>query len=869
MANKILDVRNLRISFRTANGKVQAVRGIDFDLDRGETLAIVGESGSGKSVTARSLLGILAPNAIVESGELIYDGKDLLKLSEEDFHDIRGEKIAMIFQDPLSSLNPIVKVGKQLTEAMIIKGRAKQRKSRHAFNDKLKRINRFMDEASGAENNSAVKQANKRKCADFNTFEYKHTELELKYNNAREFADEALAEIENLLFETEKNVVKNKEIVKRVKDIVRRARKSVQTYVVHDKAEKLLLACDRAVFAAEPIKWCKAGNWGYGELTRYLEEIKGILAEALAFEKPNFFAMGYYLTFAGQPLPVMPVAELNPFLRRYLDEHFMLDFIADLKGALLCSYERSYEAQKSLVAELKKARTYFGEQTLVAKETKEIAKKLISAVERAIDRLSIFKDSTAYTFGSSLRDAVEFYFLSRKRNSKETARFEKQSAKRAAKLAKGKHVDWEVVPADVVEEEVVRDNVVTILNRLIDDYESVPVAAEVNFDERTVAMVDYLKQMASNVVYHVTKSMAKNKALKIMEEVGIPQPRLRYKQYPFQFSGGMRQRIVIAIALSADPDILVCDEPTTALDVTIQSQILELINKLKRERNISVIFITHDLGVVANMADRIAVMYAGKIVEYGTSEEVFYQPAHPYTWALLSSMPDLDTTEKLEAIPGTPPNMIYPPKGDAFAARNKFAMKIDFEQQPPMFKISDSHYASTWLLHPDAPKVEPPKIVTERIERMQKLAAADAADTAEKERNAQAEIAAAHTETQTDNAAERAESAVQSPSEPQTAPVKANASVSKAKDAVKATKSAGKTATKTASSIGKNTAAKSVDKKEKTAEEQKSASKPAAKTAAKTSGAAQTGGAAKTGRAAVKKTSGTDANKTNGGGSDK
>ena len=185
-----------------------------------------------------------------------------------------------------------------------------------------------------------------------------------------------------------------------------------------------------------------------------------------------------------------------------------------------------------------------------------------------------------------------------------------------------------------------------------------------------------------------TKTIEKARAKKVMEEVGIEEQRKRYNQYPFEFSGGMRQRIVIAIALAADPDILICDEPTTALDVTIQSQILELINKLKDERKLSVIFITHDLGVVANMADRIAVMYAGKIVEDGTSEDIFYHSAHPYTWALLSSMPDLDTTERLEAIPGTPPNMIYPPKGDAFAPRNRYAMKIDLECQPPTSKLS-------------------------------------------------------------------------------------------------------------------------------------------------------------------------------------
>ena len=213
---------------------------------------------------------------------------------------------------------------------------------------------------------------------------------------------------------------------------------------------------------------------------------------------------------------------------------------------------------------------------------------------------------------------------------------------------------------------------------------------------------------------------ARKRALELMEAVGIPEPEKRFDQYPFQFSGGMRQRIVIAIALAGDPEILICDEPTTALDVTVQARILELINKIKQERGLSVIFITHDLGVVANVADRVNVMYAGKIVETGTSEEIFMEPKHPYTWALLSSMPDLRTHERLMAIPGTPPNMVDPPRGDAFAARNRYAMKIDFEKEPPMFKLSETHYAATWLLHPNAPAVEMPPILRERIERMKR-----------------------------------------------------------------------------------------------------------------------------------------------------
>lgn len=228
-------------------------------------------------------------------------------------------------------------------------------------------------------------------------------------------------------------------------------------------------------------------------------------------------------------------------------------------------------------------------------------------------------------------------------------------------------------------------------------------------------------------VLHLNKRMstqeADAKALELMHAVGIQDAARRFNQYPFQFSGGMRQRIVIAIALAGDPEILICDEPTTALDVTVQAKILELINQIKAERNLSVVFITHDLGVVANMADRVNVMYAGKIVETGTSEEIFFRPAHPYTWALLSSMPDLHTKERLEAIPGTPPNMIYPPKGDAFAARNHYALKVDFEQEPPMFKLSDTHYAATWLLHPKAPKVELPEVLAARIKRMKESGA--------------------------------------------------------------------------------------------------------------------------------------------------
>lgn len=222
------------------------------------------------------------------------------------------------------------------------------------------------------------------------------------------------------------------------------------------------------------------------------------------------------------------------------------------------------------------------------------------------------------------------------------------------------------------------------------------------------------KQIMEPIIKHqgFSKEDARKRAIELIELVGISDAEKRFKQYPHQFSGGMRQRIVIAISLACNPKVLIADEPTTALDVTIQAQILELIKDLQEKTGVAVIFITHDLGVVANMADRVAVMYAGKIIEYGTSDDIFYDPKHPYTWGLLGSMPTLDIGDNdLYNIPGTPPDLMDPPKGDAFALRSAYAMKIDHLAEPPMFKVSDTHYAATWLLHPLAPKIERPVYV--------------------------------------------------------------------------------------------------------------------------------------------------------------
>lgn len=732
-----LSVNNLKISFRTDAGKVQAVRDISFDLYKGETLAIVGESGSGKSVTSKAIMGISAVNSIYEGGEILYDGQDLLRIPEEEMHKLRGDKIAMIFQDPLSSLNPIMRIGKQITEAMLLKNKANRKEGREAFNKMLATLSDMIIKAALSESNMAISATDVEKyIKTFDNFNIQAIKLENSYSASRTAAEEIITIVEDFLFLTEK---KQKVDVVSTLNQIRNHLKSINDKYFVTGYEETLKAHNASLYNAKSIERSKltivdaakklfAGsaykNEASAETVDILKQIKKTAEEMLARPQYDFFRIGYYVyKHPDTDLSRIPAPEANEMAYKFLTEDFMESFISYEKIAVRYSLDKTLENKKKAIQELKAAIEFFKAGNFTSQDANALSKNLNKSVRAAIDPLSVTKDSIAYTFGGAIDREIEKYFFYLKNNPKEEARFARQTAKREALLAKGKKgkkVNWKVVPKSVVEPEDQIRIIVSVLTHVMDKFEAdVQVADKIDVDKRCIEIIDYLKEKASQVVYKLTKRIAKERAIKLMDEVGIPESRLRFRQYPFEFSGGMRQRIVIAIALSADPDILICDEPTTALDVTIQAQILELINRLKRERDLSIIFITHDLGVVANMADRIAVMYAGKIVEYGTVEEVFYNPQHPYTWALLSSMPDLDTNEKLDAIPGTPPNMIYPPVGDAFAERNKYALEIDYEMQPPMFEVSPTHYAATWLLHPNAPKVEIPKIITERIKRME------------------------------------------------------------------------------------------------------------------------------------------------------
>ena len=576
--SKILDVKNLRISFRTLNGTVKAVRGIDFSLYRGRTLAIVGESGSGKSVTSRAIMGILANNKIVEEGEILYDGKDLLRISEEEYTKIRGSKISMIFQDPMSSLNPIMKVGKQVVESMRLKDQSSKRHAKKTFNRLSKAL------------------------------------------------------LDSISIPEEKNQIKN--------------------------------------------------------------ELKTITKN---------FVVGENVAFS----------EL---------------FKAKVDELLFINNEKRKENSKSAIVLLEKLLEdgLIGDDSLNTKALLKVKKEVSRKVSICENKLRRTRDSIISTYSVSYSHFIKEYINTIKRENKEA----KEEIKKQKLIEQGKSVEDSAKKKAFASEidtshMAVASHLKEITLNVLDRLKELEVKEILEKEARTAAFLEYLSQCLNEIFTKHTKEEYRNKAVTLLKEVGIPEPEKRLNQYPFQFSGGMRQRIVIAIALASNPDILICDEPTTALDVTIQAQILELINRIKRDRNLSIIFITHNLGVVANMADDIAVMYAGKIVEFGTVDDIFYDPKHPYTWALLSSMPDLETKEKLDAIPGTPPNMIIPPKGDAFALRNKYALKIDFEEEPPFFKVSDTHYAATWLLAPKAPKVEPPKIVVDRISRMKKLNSAE------------------------------------------------------------------------------------------------------------------------------------------------
>ena len=651
---KVLSVKNLVISFKTDRGMVRAVRDVSFDLYKGETLCIVGESGSGKSVTNKAIMGISAKNAVIENGQIIYHGEDLVRVSEEEFHRIRGHKIGMIFQDPLSALNPVVRVGKQIIEATMINRNMFKRK----YNDLI------VSELTALRNNEANSHYNINKLENEIDNNNKMIAKEQKLLNDKKSLENKLSSLDGNEKANEKKQALE-ESLKTVTDNLNSLYSDFKEYIARIKKTQ-----------QENIEKYQKRVEKYSSKTEFDSDLDRKINENQVNVASRHLDYTKKFDFTNYDLSSLEFLKTyNKFLKEAID-----------------LYKKDYKiCNKPLKQKLALSKKHA--KVEVKKYKVEVKDEHLKVLDSLKDELKTIEDKIASLESSIGEEETARIKAIIKSNEKLTKKYNKKQAKnREINISKTQK-------NELVLQEINKPEYEALLKEASDIKEKIQKEEE-----------DYINKTK------ITKAEAKKMALEVMREVGIPLPERRFKQYPFEFSGGMRQRIVIAIALTAKPEILICDEPTTALDVTIQAQILELINRLKKERNLSCIFITHDLGVVANMADRVAVMYAGKIVEYGLVNEIFFEPKHPYTWALLSSIPDIDSKEKLEAIPGTPPDMIYPPEGDAFALRNKYALAIDFKYQPPFFKVSDTHYAATWLLHPDAPKVEMPKIVKTRIE---------------------------------------------------------------------------------------------------------------------------------------------------------
>ena len=509
--DKILEVKRLKVAFRTTNGTLKAVRDISFDLERGKTLAIVGESGSGKSVTSKAIIGILAGNAIVEGGEILYDGKDLLRVPEDVMHKLRGDKISMIFQDPLSSLNPIVKIGKQITEAMLLKNKSNRREARKDFNDMLRLLKTHMLAASDEKDAARINEM----CATFDKFSIQATKLEQAYNAAHSEATELISNLEDLLFKASKK--QNIDYKARLNELAQKLPRIENPYFTYHYQAQLqstranLLSAAKADGEARPAAAVKA-----------MEELRALLQQIVAQNRPDFFRIGFYLyKNPNADLSEQPIDKLNEETLKFLDEHFMLEFVSMEEKGVAHSYSTALEAKKQVLAELKKAHDfYLGDFDKAS--AKQLCKQLTAKIAPSIDRLEVIKDSAAYAFGTSLDHAIDQYFYHMRNNPREEARFARQTRRRESLIARGKTVEWKVIPKNVYDLSDLKGNILTVIDRLIERYEAyVANSAHVDFHARGIALVDFFKEKASQAVYRITKSMAKERAIHLMEEVGL------------------------------------------------------------------------------------------------------------------------------------------------------------------------------------------------------------------------------------------------------------------------------------------------------------------------------------------------------------
>lgn len=504
--NKVLEVKNLKIAFRTNGGTLKAVRDISFDLEKGKTLAIVGESGSGKSVTSKAILGILAGNSIVEGGEILYDGKDLLKIGEDEMCKIRGDKISMIFQDPLSSLNPIVKIGKQITEAMLLKNKANRKEARQEFSRILALLKKNMEAACGEDERGLVSEL-----ADtFTKVSAAGSRLEQGYNAAVNAASELAADIDEFLFQIEKKQKTDAgRSIRELSGHLSAVKNPILTNGYDSRLQELAAELSKATTEVSE------------ELERTLRGGKDLLEEIASQERPNFYEIGFFRV-KNEDAPLPGRGEYGKAAEQF-EREFMSRFTELAKKGLRASSEEAL-AKKSRPYRNRNAKKFFSASFRKA-DAQKFAKTLSDQIEDSIDRMEIVKDSKAYTFRSSLNHLIEKYFFYEAKNPKEEARFARQTKKREALIARGKEADWKVVPKVTMDLEELRKEILLLIGQLQEHYEMyLASAGEIDFHSRALELIAFLQEKSSQSIYRVTKRMAKEKAIRLMEEVRSTNP---------------------------------------------------------------------------------------------------------------------------------------------------------------------------------------------------------------------------------------------------------------------------------------------------------------------------------------------------------
>ncbi len=664
----LLSLKDVEVKFNVRGRILTAIRRVSLDIFENESLAIVGESGSGKSVLTKTFAGMLETNGFISNGSIIFSDDEI---SETNVRLTPRNRSALKKYTDMLNRNSVLERGAAEFNAIEEKKRAI-----HAAQS--------LSQDEEADFNARIK-ALKDGAVDKNN--YLQTLDSRNHEDAIEM-DKVKKEIAKLNADREAVEGEMKALIEKRKSAY--ASDSARAAKDQEELKKLeALRAEKIAKADDPKNPNGLSNAVIERNERIAKEIllstaRYPLKEQLKFRGKLDKAFKVAMSTGedlNDPEVLNKVFDVATFRVEYrgTDEIAVKDLQAvEDKAKDVLKAEALLGKAETRLSRLKSKKSQAGveEAQAAVEEAKKAVKKAKAEAEKAKDELGSRTPAPGEESVSMLRGYA------------------------IIDCAKVKYTrDWQSIRGRRIA--TVFQDPMTSLNPVI-----------------TIG-----KQIQNVILKHqqCSREEAKRRTIDIMAKVGIPDPEKRFNDYPFEYSGGMRQRIVIAIALSCQPKILICDEPTTALDVTIQAQIIRLIKDLQQELGYTTVYITHDLGVVANVAERVAVLYAGQIVEIGTVEEVFYDPRHPYTWALLSSLPQLcEKGTDLFSIPGTPPSLYNKIKGDAFAPRNQYAMSIDLKEEPPMFKVTDTHYAKTWLLDPRAPKIETPHNIQNLHEKMLK-----------------------------------------------------------------------------------------------------------------------------------------------------